>query len=260
MRHMRTSFIVALLLATFAFAQVSRAHDPAVGLEKANQIEAEGRALIEKGHRAEGAKTIAQAWRIRAEIWGAEQMAAKSEPRPEIIALKEKIERVRAASNDAEKEGHELKKAGKLEDAEKKMEESGKLWRHADEMQKKLEMASLGQYKDRFAAVSRKSHDGNARELNAEAARAHEEVAQALARAARAEAEGKETEAKEAMIQAKQLKERIRTLLAAQREASTLDGQPTGGIEAKLNALQKQMEAMREMVEDLRKRIGDQNK
>ena len=259
MRAIRTSLFVSLL--AFAFAPGSRADEPGNPLEKADRIEAEGRSMLEHGHRVEGAKTIAKAWQIRAEVWGAEQQQKKDEPHPEIVALKERIEQLKRASGEAEKAGHELKEAGKLDDAKAKMEESGHLWREAEEVQKKLEASALEQsLKDATAHLGREMQSND---LRAQAARAREEAVGAAADAKRAEAEGKEEEAKTALERAHRLRERVEMLetkIRGATQAKDAGPSPIAGLESEVKALHKQMDEMRAMLEDLRKRLGDQGK
>ena len=272
MRVLRYSLLVSLLGATFALAPIARAHDPAerspqeAALEKAERIEAEGRSMIEHGHKAEGAKTIAQAWRIRAEVWGAEQQRERpDEPRPEIAALKERVEQLKVASNAAEKAGHELKAAGKVEEANAKMEESGRLWREMEAIQKKLETRVLTVHvksaADREVLVV---SDEQVRELKEQAARAREEAKEAAVEAESAESEGRETAAKAALERAFALKAKVKQLESALRGSAErkkdASPAPTDGVEAKMKALEAKVNEMRALLEKVLKRLGDQDK
>lgn len=261
MRALRTSLFVSIF--ALALAPTSRADEPIPALEKAERLEAEGRSMIEHGHKAEGANAISKAWRIRAEVWGSEQKMA-GEPRPELAALKERIAATKAASNEAEKAGHALKEAGKVEDAQAKIEESGRLWREAEEMQKKLEMASsearLTVDRDAYKADGR---DEKIHELKMQAARAREEAEGAANEAVKADAEGKEAAAAAARERSERLRKSVHDLEMAIREVagSTNAGPNRGpGLEGEVKALRQQMNEMRAAIEDLRKRLGEQGK
>lgn len=265
MRALRTSLVASIL--AFSVAPTSRADEPIPALEKAERLEAEGRSMIEHGHKAEGANAVSKAWRIRAEVWGSEQKMAAGDARPELAALKERIAATKAASNEAEKAGHALKEAGKVEDAQAKMEESGRLWREAEEMQKKLERAATEMREkggaDGASRDGADAREARVRELKLQAARARDEAEGAAKDAARADADGKEEAAAAARERAERLKKRVHDLEMAIRDAA---GAPNAGpdrgpgLEGEVKALRQQMNEMRAMLDDLRKRLDDQPK
>ena len=271
MRFLSTRFLAVALLPAAAFAlatsvraPVARAEEPRSPLEAADRLEQEGRENLEHGHKVEGAKKISEAWRIRAMVWGSE--GGEGQPAPEIAALKEKIEKLRAASGEAERAGHKLKDAGQVEESNAKMEESGRLWRLADELQHKLEAA---------AHKPRDPRDGDANgddplrkdkqvaDLKAQAARAREEAKGAEADAKQADADGKEEAAKAARERQARLRERVGML---ERQI----GELTGGHRAEsphqdgpaneLRALKAQMEELRRAVDELRKKLEDKSR
>lgn len=138
-----------------AFAPAPRASADGGGAERqdplavADQLERDGRAHLEQGHKAEGAKLLSKAWAIRAEVFAQQdrkspkppegEARAKPQDPPELEALMARVAELKARAGAAEREGKELKEAGKGELAAAKMEESGRLWREAKALQAKVE-------------------------------------------------------------------------------------------------------------------------
>src|SRR5438132_1720094 len=104
---------VAACLGLGVIATATRADDPPKSpLEQADRMEHEGRELMEKGHKPEGARLIAKAWHIRAEVFTHEEReaAAGSAPAPaELERIKARVAELEAQSAAHEKEGHKAK-------------------------------------------------------------------------------------------------------------------------------------------------------
>lgn len=247
-------------LLTVATAAPSRADDPASPLEKADRIERAGREMIEHGHRAEGAKTIAEAWRIRADVWAHEQAEPKERvgSPPEFDALREKIAKLKAMSGEAERAGHDLKAAGKQDDANSKMEESGRLWREAQALEAKLRDAEQGRRErgggdDR--AAEQAAREQRIVELKTQLARAREEISGAEQDVKKAQADGAEKAEAEAKERAERLRQRARELEAKLGEVAGGGKRGPGGLEAQVESLRRQLEEMRRAFEELRHRL-----
>jgi len=261
MRIAPTALFASVLVV--AFAASSRAGDSGSPLEKADRIERAGREMIEHGHRVEGAKTIAEAWRIRADVWAHEQAEAKERAGapPEFDALREKIAKLKAMSGEAERAGHDLKAAGKQDDANAKMEESGRLWREAEALEAKLRDAE--QARRESGGGDDRTPDQAAREqriveLKTQLARAREEISGAEQDVKKAQDEGAEKAEAAAKERAERLRQRARELEAKLAEVAGggkrgVGGQ--GGLEAQVESLRRQLEEMRRAFEELRHRL-----
>jgi len=246
-----------------AFAPISRAHDPEgapVALEKADKIEAEGRSMIEHGHRGGGKRRRSRRRGEFAPRCGAPSSsgsaAASRGRRP--AALKERIEHVKAASTEAEKAGHELcRRRGSPEEAAAKLEESGPpLEGGRGVSQKKIGVLDAR----RTLQGSRVARDVGRPELDRGAGGAAREEAEGRGRATSSRFEGgweREPAAKTATERAHpDCASACASLEASLREASSDDKDtgpaPAAGLEAEVKALHKQMDEMRAMLEDLR--------
>ena len=243
---MRFAASLVVLLATALPAAPSMADDAAAPLEKADRIEQEGRHLLESGRRAEGAKAMAQAWRIRAEVWGRPE---KGPDDADVVEWKLRIERLKAQSNEAERAGHALKEAGKLDDARVKMDASGQLWREAKAIEAKL-----------AARTQPKAPDPRPLETAIAWFRAELEAAEADVK--KCETDGRETDARAALLRAESLRDRIRQLkesaAASARPATKTEARE--GLEAEVRAMREQVAALREMIEQLKKRLDAQGR
>lgn len=256
--------LVALAPLSLARAGGGEHGDP---LAVADQLEKEGRAHLEQGHMAEGAKLLSKAWAIRAEVFAAAPTppgtATPDRPqvRPEIEAALARVLELKARSNDAERAGKELKENGHGDEAAAKMEESGKLWREAEALQKKI---------DSLRAANRDRPEGEAAGVPpgkdappAAALLAALEQLRASVREQRAEAErqaaaGNETAAHQAKERAEQQARRIGELegklRALQGGGEPRPGGPREGgdaVAALAQQLEKLMRRMNEMQEKL---------
>ena len=135
-----------LALALPWLASPARADDPAPDpLAKAREIERQGQALLDSGQCAEGARHMAEAWRIRAAVWGggagegdrraaerqameravAEERQAReragadrgADPRQKLEALHQALRAEEAAVEEARKAGAERAEAEHTEKA-----------------------------------------------------------------------------------------------------------------------------------------------
>ncbi len=67
--HRSTLVVLAVSLGLVGGAAFAQRGDDRGPLERADGLEREGRAALERGQRVEGARAIAEAWRMRAEAW-----------------------------------------------------------------------------------------------------------------------------------------------------------------------------------------------
>jgi len=249
-----------LVLAAGVLAPVVHAEDHGSPLEAADRLEREGRENLERGQKVEGAKKLSEAWRLRAKVWAAE--GGEGPPAPEVAALKEKIERLKAESGEAERAGHKLKEAGQVEESNAKMEESGRLWRQAKELSAKLE--TLTRYAGDRNQDDAFRRDKQVADLMAHAARVREEAKGAEAEAKQADAEGKEEAAKAARARIERLREKAGALerqIAEAKGAGRGDPKPApGGPADEIRALRGQMEELRRIVDELRKRLEEKSR
>lgn len=272
MRRVLTFVGMLAVAGLVAFAPVPLAHAGGGGgaerqdlLAVADKLETDGRAQLEQGHKAEGAKLLSKAWAIRAEVFAHEGDDArkphdggaggKPKDRPELEALQARVLELKARSNDAERAGKELKANGHGDEAQAKMEESGKLWREAEELQRKLEAVRAQQ----AARPAGGPGDRAAAELAAKLERLRAAVAEQRAVAAKEAAAGNERAAREAMERSEQQIQQIRELEMRLRGAPTGDGpRPAGpreggdAVAALGQQLEKVMHRMNELAERLK--------
>lgn len=214
---------------------------------RAERLEREGKALLEAGKRVEGAKAMAEAWRLRAEHFARE---AREDVGRRIDALREESAR-------AEKEAHALRDAGKKDEAERLIEVAGKRWKEAEALAAGLrEKAAAAVSKDELA---RRVEDGKKRLHALEARRKELE-----AKAAELWADGKEAAAEESLAAAKRLRDEAATV---ERELGKLAKEAGRAAEAKAeaakarapeaaDAMRQEIERLGSLVEKLRAEVG----
>ena len=123
--------VLALIVASASIlggvaAAPARAGDaPADALAAADRHEAEGRALLERGEKVAAAKHMMEAWALRARAWSRESA-------PRDVA---NIAMLREQSAAAEAMARDLRAAGKVADAEAKIDEATRLWKEADALE-----------------------------------------------------------------------------------------------------------------------------
>lgn len=253
------AFLAAVVVVRAPVARAEEPAGPKSPLEAADRLEQEGRENLEHGRKVEGAKKLSEAWRIRAKVWAAQ--AGEGQPPPEVAVIQEKIAQLRAASGEAERAGHKLKDAGQAEEAAAKMEESGRLWRQAEELQQKLKAST--QHRPDEGAWEAAARQQRIVELKQQADRAREEAKGAEADVKQADADGKEEAAKAARERHGRLRLRV---VALERQIAELSGDrraaPTGpdAVANEVRALKTQLEELRRVVDDLRKRLEDKSR
>jgi hypothetical protein len=237
-------------------------------LAVADQLEKDGRAQLEQGHKAEGAKLLSKAWAIRAEVFAHERGdqpkphdgdgREKAKDRPELEALQARVLELKARSNDAERAGKELKANGHGDEAQAKMEESGKLWREAEELQRKLE-AIRAQKADRPADSKGDGQDEERKNMLQMLERLRASVAEQRSELERQMAAGNETAARQAKVRVMQDTIRIGELEGKLRAMQGGEGPRPGGpreggdaVAAVHQQLEKLMRRMNEMAEKLK--------
>jgi len=232
-------------------------------LALADQLERDGRTHLEQGHKAEGARLLSKAWAIRAEVF-AHGDKEKPQLPPELEVLEARVAELKAASNAAEHEGKELKEAGKPDRAEAKMAESGRLWKEAEELQRKLE-AVRGERKKVELVVDAGHGGGAGAELRAAIEQLRASVAQQRAEAERQMAEGNERAAHAAKVRAEEQARRAGEL-EAKLHALRSGGEPrpgapregedaVAGLAQQLEKLMRRMNEMQERLNDLQRRL-----
>jgi len=248
-------------------------------LAVADQLERDGRAHLEQGHKAEGAKLLSKAWAIRSEVFAQQDRKASKPPEdgargkpqlpPELEALQARVAELKAASNAAEREGKELKEAGKPERAEAKMAESAKLWKEAEALQQKLEKARGESWKPKFV-VGFEGSVGPGAELKAAIEELRASVAEHRAEAERQAAAGNAGAAHAAKQRAEEQDRRARELeakLHALRSggeprpgAPREGGEAIAGLAQQLEKLMRRMNEMQERLDDIQRRLKSTEK
>lgn len=276
-RVLAVAGLVALVPASLARAGGDgERQDP---LALADQLERDGRAHLEQGHKAEGAKLLSKAWAIRADVFAQQDRKASKPPedgahgkpqmRPELELLQARVAELKAASNAAEREGKELKEAGKPDRAEAKMAESGRLWKEAEELQQKLE-AVRGERKRVELVVDTGRVDGAGAELKAAIEQLRASVAAQRAEAERQAAAGNEGAAHAAKQRAEEQDRRAREL-EAKLHALRSGGEPRpgapregaeaiAGLAQQLEKLMRRMNEMQERLDDIQRRLKSTEK
>ena len=123
--------VLALIVASASFLGIVaavpvRAGDgPADALAAADRHEAEGRALLERGEKVAAAKHMMEAWALRARAWSAQDRQGAAD----------RIAALRKQSADSEAAAHELRAAGKLAEADARIQESSLLWKKAEALE-----------------------------------------------------------------------------------------------------------------------------
>jgi colicin import membrane protein len=126
---MRASLAFVAAFATVASldAGTARAGEaPSDGpLVAADRHEAEGRALLERGDKVAAAKHMMEAWALRARAWAKERDGADAE----------RVAALRAQAAAAKADAQTLREAGKVAEADARMEEASRLWKKAEGLQ-----------------------------------------------------------------------------------------------------------------------------
>ncbi|MCC7137150.1 MAG: hypothetical protein IT460_01830 [Planctomycetes bacterium] len=235
---------VAIVVATSWSAPSVRAGEGEEGLgARAERLEREGKALLEAGKRVEGAKTIAESWRLRAELFARE---ARGE-------AERRVEELRARSADVEKEAHRLRDAGKPEDAEKRIQEAAALWKEAEALAASLR-AKVEAGADR-EPLARKQ-----KELERRLVELQQKRKDAEAKAADLWADGKEAAAQELLTAAKRAADEaaeVQRAAAQLAEAARAAADPAArkakdAAQAGGDALRREVDRLRAEVAELR--------
>jgi hypothetical protein len=270
----RNPFAIVALLAALGLAGTARAGDdvPVPALERAERIEREGRALVERGDRVEGAKRISEAWAIRARAWNQEDGKARAR----------RVGELRETSNALEREAHALRDAGKADAAEAKIAEAARVWKEAEALAANERVAKAekeraaekekGAAKQAREAAERARHvvqflaekargGVHAAELHAERAELHAKRKALEAEAADLWAAGHEAAAQEKMGLAVKLREKAKALELSVEHSRVhhLDPAVRAGRDAlaeQVTALQRQVEELRGAIESLRKEMN----
>lgn len=233
--------VSASCLGAVAAAPARAGDAPADALAAADRHEAEGRALLERGEKVAAAKHMMEAWALRARAWSRESAAAD-------VA---NIAMLRRQSAAAEAEAHELRAAGRLAEADGRIQEASALWKKAEALELALRQRTEGELKSKDATAARPTghpftdppakppsnpfvdameRDARARQA-AQAAAARREVEEQVKRleaeGANLWASGRVAEAEERMAKAAALRQRLR--------ATAKDGAP-GASEAEADA------------------------
>src|SRR5207237_10618064 len=103
----------ALAASCVVSSREARADGPGEGgdgftLERAERVEKEGRELFDRGDKADGARRIAEAWKIRAEVFAREAHHAREAASPggggeKTADAKAEVDRIRAALAERER-------------------------------------------------------------------------------------------------------------------------------------------------------------
>ena len=168
----------------FVAGSPARAGEPGPGpLDQAERMEKEAHALLEQGHRVEGARLMSKVWAIRAEAFAHEQRAPEKgtgEGGGDLQELRVRIEHLRAKSGAEEKAAHEAKEAGREEEAREHMAAAERLWKEAAELEAKA----------KHAQAERAGKHGPAPERAEEIAKVKARIEELRAASAKAEEEG----------------------------------------------------------------------
>ena len=173
---------------------------------------------------------------------------------------------LKARSNDAERAAKELKANGHGDEAQAKLEESGRLWKEAEELRRKLD-SIRGQKTDRPAGGP---GDGQAVEIKTMLERLRASVAEQRALAEKEAATGNETAALQAKQRAEQSMLRIGELEAKLRAihvgGDARHGGPHDGGDAvamltrQLEELMRRLNEMQKTLSALERRVEAQAK
>ena len=232
----------AVLFAASVGARPARAggEDDGPGA-RADRLEREGKALLEAGKRVEGAKAVAEAWRLRAELFAREAR--------EDVARR--VEALRSESARAEKEAHDLRDAGKKEEAEQLIELAGERWKEAEALAASLrEKVEAGADRE---ALARKRKELERRVVELQAKRKDLE-----AKAADLWADGKEAAAQELLVASKRVADEVAELQRAATAAAEAAARAADPAARKVkDAAQAGSDALRREVEALRAEVGE---
>lgn len=251
--------------ALVAAAAVSTAHpavagDPGDGdftLERADRVEKEGRELLERGERADGARRIAEAWRIRAEIFAREARKARAEASADDAAARAKADaaRIRAALEEREK-ALEAARAGGREKEEAEQAAA------CEALRAKLREAEAQAARGGGDEAAQKAAEEQKRKEVVEHLK--QESATAERRAKDYAAAGDEKNAAEQMERSKRLWQKAEAI-ASGKEGMRGMGDGPGAMErerlaAEVGKLRELVESLSKAVDDLRRQIAERPK
>lgn len=208
-------------------------------LDRAERMEAEGRALLERGERVAGAKHMAEAWMLRARAWAEEGERM----------LGAEIDALRAKSAAVEQEAHALREAGKKDEAEAKIQESARLWKDAEALAARARERAEAAWPDARGKDDAQALEVRGKRLEARLGELEAKAADLWAAGKLEAAEATYEEARGLRAQAKEVR-RAREKLAKSASGATDAGSTAATPE--VAALAEQVEALRRQVKELR--------
>jgi hypothetical protein len=249
-------------------SHAARADDPKPApewtLERADRLEREGRELLERGERVDGARRMAEAWHVRAEVFAREARAAGAAhglvagtlPSPESAEARAEQDRLRKELRDAESALGEATRSGDrgvIVEATTACEAA------------RARLAAAQARAEQAARVAKEAADADrAAKVAEQVAHLRQESATAERRAKEYAAAGDEKAAAEQTERSKQLAQKA-DAIAAGREGGRGLGDGPGAVERRqlaeeVRRLRERVDSLAKTVEELRREVSERLK